>query len=112
MLPLEIILIPTFLIVQQLNLLNTLFGLMLPLVIDGFGIFMMRQFIKDIPNSCKTIEICRLGLRSRQDFEYVPNSCKTIELCKIAVELGCHLKDIPDSCMTIEICQIACKNGY
>ena len=58
MLPLEIILIPTFLIVQQLDLLNTLFGLMLPLVIDGFGIFMMRHFIKDIPNSL--IEAARL----------------------------------------------------
>jgi len=58
MLPLEIILIPTFLIVQQLDLLNTLFGLMLPLVVDGFGIFMMRQFIRDIPNSL--IEAARL----------------------------------------------------
>src|SRR5690349_369883 len=46
MLPIEIVLVPTFLVVQQLGMVNTLGGLILPLAVDAFGIFLMRQYIK------------------------------------------------------------------
>jgi multiple sugar transport system permease protein len=58
MLPLEIVLVPTFLVVQQLGLVNSLGGLIVPLAVDAFGIFLMRQFIRDLPDSL--IEAARL----------------------------------------------------
>jgi ABC-type glycerol-3-phosphate transport system permease component len=58
MLPMEIVLVPTFLVVQQLGLVNTYGGLIVPLAVDAFGIFLMRQFIKDLPDSL--IEAARL----------------------------------------------------
>ena len=58
MLPIEIVLVPTFLVVQQLGMVNTLGGLILPLAVDAFGIFLMRQYIKDLPDSL--IEAARL----------------------------------------------------
>ncbi len=58
MLPLEIVLVPTFLVVQQLGMVNSLGGLIVPLAVDAFGIFLMRQYIKDLPDSL--IEAARL----------------------------------------------------
>lgn len=50
MLPLEVTLVPTFLVVHQLGWLNTYQGLAGPLVIDAFGIFLMRQSMISIPS--------------------------------------------------------------
>ena len=58
MLPLEIVLVPTFLVVQQFGMVNSLGGLIVPLAVDAFGIFLMRQFIRDLPDSL--IEAARL----------------------------------------------------
>jgi multiple sugar transport system permease protein len=58
MLPLEIVLVPTFLVVQQLGMVNGYGGLIVPLAVDAFGIFLMRQFIRDLPDSL--IEAARL----------------------------------------------------
>jgi multiple sugar transport system permease protein len=58
MLPLEIMLVPTFLVVRQLGLVNNYGGLIIPLAVDAFGIFLMRQYIKDLPDSL--IEAARL----------------------------------------------------
>ncbi len=41
--------IPRFLVLGQLGLLNSLGGLVLPLAVDAFGIFLMRQFFQSIP---------------------------------------------------------------
>jgi len=49
MLPLEVTLIPTFLIIHKLEWLNTYRGLVGPLLIDAFGIFLMRQAILAVP---------------------------------------------------------------
>jgi len=49
MLPLEVTLVPTFLIIRKLNWLNTYQGIFAPLLIDAFGIFLMRQFMLRIP---------------------------------------------------------------
>jgi multiple sugar transport system permease protein len=51
MLPMEVTLIPTFLIIRKLNWLNTYQGIFAPLLIDAFGIFLMRQFILRIPTA-------------------------------------------------------------
>lgn len=49
MLPLEVTLVPTFLVVHAFDWLNTYQGLAGPLLIDAFGVFLMRQSIISIP---------------------------------------------------------------
>jgi multiple sugar transport system permease protein len=50
MLPLEVTLVPTFLVVHYFGWLNTYQGIIAPLLIDAFGIFLMRQAILSIPS--------------------------------------------------------------
>ena len=50
MLPLEVTLIPTFLIVHKFEWINTYQGMVAPLLIDAFGVFLMRQSIISIPS--------------------------------------------------------------
>lgn len=49
MIPLAATLIPLFIIVRELNLLNTYWGLILPGLASPIGVFMMRQFIESLP---------------------------------------------------------------
>ncbi len=50
MLPLEVTLIPTFLVVHKFGWLNTYQGIAGPLLVDAFGVFLMRQSIISIPS--------------------------------------------------------------
>jgi multiple sugar transport system permease protein len=50
MIPAQVTMIPGYLILVQLGLLNNLWGLVLPAFIDAFGIFLMRQFMLSIPD--------------------------------------------------------------
>jgi multiple sugar transport system permease protein len=50
MIPEQVTMLPGYLILLQLNLLNNLWGLIIPSFIDAFAIFVMRQFIISIPN--------------------------------------------------------------
>ncbi|MFK7693906.1 carbohydrate ABC transporter permease [Paenibacillus sp. HJGM_3] len=43
-------LIPNYLLVKQLGLLNTLWALMLPMAISAFNLFVMRSFFLNLPN--------------------------------------------------------------
>jgi multiple sugar transport system permease protein len=58
MLPLEVLLVPTYLVVKQIGWVNTYQGLIVPLLVDAFGIFLMSQFIRSIPN--ELIEAARI----------------------------------------------------
>ena len=49
MLPLEVTLVPTFLVIHQFGWINTYQGIIGPLLIDAFGVFLMRQSILAIP---------------------------------------------------------------
>ncbi len=49
LLPLQIIMIPLFVIVKQFGWINTYQGLILPIAVSAFGVFFMRQFISAIP---------------------------------------------------------------
>jgi multiple sugar transport system permease protein len=49
MIPGVVLLIPRFIILRQLGILNTYQGLILTLAADGFGIFLMKQFFESIP---------------------------------------------------------------
>ena len=50
MIPTQVTMLPGYLILLQLDLLNNLWGLIVPSLIDAFAIFVMRQFILSIPN--------------------------------------------------------------
>jgi multiple sugar transport system permease protein len=50
MIPGQMTMIPGFLILAKLGLLNSLAGLVLPGFLNAFGLFMMRQFIETLPN--------------------------------------------------------------
>src|SRR5213592_4592734 len=46
MVPFQVVIIPTFLIVRSLHLIDTLGALILPNLAGAFGIFMLRQFFR------------------------------------------------------------------
>jgi len=50
MIPSQVTMIPGYLILVQLGLLDNLWGLVLPSMIDAFGVFVMRQFALSIPD--------------------------------------------------------------
>jgi len=49
MMPFAVAMFPVFLIVSKLGMVNTYWGLILPMLSNPFGIFLMRQFIVSIP---------------------------------------------------------------
>jgi multiple sugar transport system permease protein len=50
MIPGQVTIIPVFLVLKNLHLLNTFTGLLIPGIFNAFAIFMFRQFIKTIHN--------------------------------------------------------------
>ena len=50
MIPFQVVLIPTYIIINTLGLLNTLGALILPSMVNAFGIFLMRQYIENLPS--------------------------------------------------------------
>jgi multiple sugar transport system permease protein len=50
MLPLEVTLVPTFLVIHKFGWLNSYQGIAGPLLVDAFGVFLMRQSIISIPS--------------------------------------------------------------
>ncbi len=50
MVPQQATMIPTFLLIKRLSLYDNLASLVLPRMVGGFGIFLCRQFIADIPD--------------------------------------------------------------
>jgi multiple sugar transport system permease protein len=49
MVPFQVVIIPTFLIVKSFGLIDTLGALILPNLASAFGIFMLRQFFRTLP---------------------------------------------------------------
>jgi multiple sugar transport system permease protein len=49
MIPLVVIMIPNYMILVRIDLVDDLWGLIIPSMVSAFGIFMMRQFIQGIP---------------------------------------------------------------
>ena len=50
MIPSQITMIPSYLILSKLGLINSLWGLVIFSAVDAFGIFMLRQFCETLPN--------------------------------------------------------------
>jgi len=62
MLPLQVSLIPSFLIINWIGLYNTIFALIIPMLVSAFGVFLCRQFCEDIPDSlCEAARIDGAG---------------------------------------------------
>jgi multiple sugar transport system permease protein len=51
MLPLEVTMVPLFLIIKRLDWVNSYQGLIVPFLVDGFGVFLMRQYMIGIPQA-------------------------------------------------------------
>ena len=58
MIPIQVTMIPTYLILNGMKLTNTLLGIALPTLVSGFGIFLFRQFMSTIPT--ELLEAARL----------------------------------------------------
>jgi ABC-type glycerol-3-phosphate transport system permease component len=58
MLPFEVLLVPTFIVVKNLGWLNTYQALVIPLAANAFGVFLMRQTTLHVPDAL--IEAARL----------------------------------------------------
>lgn len=50
MVPVQVTMIPTFLILNELGLVNTLLGISLPTMVVAFNVFLFRQFMLTIPD--------------------------------------------------------------
>jgi multiple sugar transport system permease protein len=50
MIPFFVVLIPVFYLISQLNWVNTYPGLIVPNIVTGFGIFLMRQYMLSLPD--------------------------------------------------------------
>lgn len=58
MIPVQVTMIPTYLILNGVKLTNTLLGIALPTLVSGFSIFLFRQFMSTIPT--EVIEAARI----------------------------------------------------
>ncbi len=58
MIPIQVTMIPTYLILNGMKLTNTLIGIALPTLVSGFSIFLFRQFMSTIPT--EMLEAARL----------------------------------------------------
>jgi multiple sugar transport system permease protein len=50
MIPFQVVMIPNYLIAVKLGLIDKLWALIIPFMIDAFGIFLMKQFIEGLPS--------------------------------------------------------------
>ena len=70
MIPIHVVVIPLFLQMNRLGLINSYFALILPFVVSPWGIFLVRQFLVDIPNDL--IDAARIdGAREFRIFWFV-----------------------------------------
>lgn len=58
MIPVQVTMIPTYLILNGMGLTNTLVGIALPTLVSAFGVFLFRQFMTTIPT--EVIEAARI----------------------------------------------------
>lgn len=49
MIPFQVVMIPNYLLAVKLHLVDTLWALIVPTMVDAYGIFMMKQFIEGMP---------------------------------------------------------------
>jgi multiple sugar transport system permease protein len=50
MIPFQVVMIPNYLLVVKMGLIDSLWALIVPSMVDAYGIFMMKQFIESMPS--------------------------------------------------------------
>ncbi|MDD3998334.1 MAG: carbohydrate ABC transporter permease [Sphaerochaetaceae bacterium] len=50
MIPIQTIVVPLFVLISKMKLVNTYAGIIIPLSLSGFGVFLMRQFFYSVPD--------------------------------------------------------------
>jgi ABC-type glycerol-3-phosphate transport system permease component len=51
MIPLEAIMIPLFLVIRDVGWVDTYAGMIAPMVVNAFGVILIRQYVRNIPDS-------------------------------------------------------------
>jgi ABC-type glycerol-3-phosphate transport system permease component len=49
MIPFQVVMIPSYLLIVKFGLIDSLWALIVPTMVDAFGIFLMKQFIESLP---------------------------------------------------------------
>ncbi len=49
MIPAQVLMIPIFILIKRLHMYNTYWALILPIAVQGFGIFLMKQYFDGLP---------------------------------------------------------------
>lgn len=57
MIPMQVIVVPLFIEMRMLELVDTLLGLILPMIVSAFGVFFMRQAMLNIPRDLEEAAI-------------------------------------------------------
>lgn len=65
-----VLLIPKFLVMRELGILNSYAGLILPIAFDAFGIFLMKQFFEQLPRELEEAAAID-GASTWKTFRYV-----------------------------------------
>lgn len=90
LLPYQVALVPNYIVLKKLNLLDTYHAVILPGVFSAFGVFLLRQFIRGIPDEyCEAAKIdgagyfktftkvilpqCKVGLASLAILNFIDN---------------------------------------
>ncbi|MCS6963639.1 carbohydrate ABC transporter permease [Thermoflexus sp.] len=58
MIPFQVVMIPLYLLTVKMGLIDTLWALIIPLLIDAYGIFVAKQFVENFPS--EILEAARL----------------------------------------------------
>jgi len=53
MIPAHVVIIPVYILISKLGLYNTYWALILPFLVNPLGIFLMTQYIKNLPDDCE-----------------------------------------------------------
>lgn len=53
MIPAHVVIIPVFILISKIGLYNTYWALILPFLVNPLGIFLMTQYIKNLPDDCE-----------------------------------------------------------
>jgi len=53
MLPKQVILVPLYILMQKMGMIDTYWALTLPFLVDPFNIFLIRQYLLGIPSDCE-----------------------------------------------------------
>lgn len=64
MIPAQVFIIPQYLMIDQINMRNTIFALVFPGLVSAFGTFLLRQFFMGLPKELEEaayLDGCNIG---------------------------------------------------